>query len=304
MRRLRLDQVWLLVSPRQPAEAGRRHGRRWRSGWRRRSAVADGRRVVATGGGGVGSARATRSTRCALLRRRFPRARFVWLMGADNPGAIAQPLERLVAGVRPAASRFAVLPAAHLQWRGLGAARAGASIAPCAPGCRPGPRHVLAIFARLPPPAWIFLTCPAARGLPPRPSGDRPSSEISGHRASARPDRSKPICQEPPGPPAGDPPAGPGACRRASSRAPPGCGQAGRPGRPGTARHATQEGRRRRPPPGPPRRRGRGARPSRRSRRELDRLQTVIVGSLEDDKAEEVVDPRPGRPRLVLPTAW
>ena len=48
LRRLRLDQVWLLVSPGNPLKSVRRHGARWRCGWRRRADIADGRRVLAT----------------------------------------------------------------------------------------------------------------------------------------------------------------------------------------------------------------------------------------------------------------
>jgi len=80
--RLRLDQVWLLVSPGNPLKpaAGM-------APLAERLAYAqttvDGRRIIATD---IESHLHTRYTLHTLraLRRRFPRARFVWLMGADN----------------------------------------------------------------------------------------------------------------------------------------------------------------------------------------------------------------------------
>ncbi len=81
LRRLRLDQVWLLVSPGNPLKprdgmaplAVRLAGAR---------AIADGRRVLATGIEAELHTRFTIDT-LRLLLRRFPRAEFVWLMGAD-----------------------------------------------------------------------------------------------------------------------------------------------------------------------------------------------------------------------------
>ncbi len=79
---LRLDQVWLLVSPGNPLKPTRGmapFAQRLASA----RAVADGRRVVATG---IEAALGTRYTADTLraLRRRFPLVHFVWLMGADN----------------------------------------------------------------------------------------------------------------------------------------------------------------------------------------------------------------------------
>lgn len=81
LRRLRLDQVWLLVSPGNPLKprdgmaplAMRLAGAR---------AIADGRRVVASAIEAMLGTRFTIDT-LRLLLRRFPRVRFVWLMGAD-----------------------------------------------------------------------------------------------------------------------------------------------------------------------------------------------------------------------------
>ncbi len=82
MRRLRLGQVWLLVSPGNPLKdsadmaplAQRLAGA---------AAIADGRRILATD---IERHLGTRFTLDTLraLHRRFPRAQFVWLMRADN----------------------------------------------------------------------------------------------------------------------------------------------------------------------------------------------------------------------------
>jgi nicotinate-nucleotide adenylyltransferase len=82
MKRLRLQQVWLLVSPGNPLKEA--HGMAPLAA-RLASArsIADGRRVIATD---IERHLHTRYTTDTLhaLRRRFPRATFVWLMGADN----------------------------------------------------------------------------------------------------------------------------------------------------------------------------------------------------------------------------
>ena len=79
--RLKLDQIWLMVSPGNPLKtrdgmaplADRLAGA---------AALADGRRVVATA---IETSLGTRYSfdTLRLLRRRFPRVRFVWIMGAD-----------------------------------------------------------------------------------------------------------------------------------------------------------------------------------------------------------------------------
>ncbi len=82
LRALRLDQVWLLVSPGNPLKPKRGmapFAERLASAGR----IADGRRVVATDIEARLGTRFTVAT-LALLRQRFPRARFVLLVGADN----------------------------------------------------------------------------------------------------------------------------------------------------------------------------------------------------------------------------
>ncbi|MFM8616318.1 MAG: nicotinate-nucleotide adenylyltransferase, partial [Alphaproteobacteria bacterium] len=82
LRALRLDQVWLLVSPGnhlKPRVGMAPLSERLASARR----IADGRRVIATD---IERALGTRFTADTLakLRQRFPRADFVFLIGADN----------------------------------------------------------------------------------------------------------------------------------------------------------------------------------------------------------------------------
>ncbi|HXT80124.1 MAG TPA: nicotinate-nucleotide adenylyltransferase [Acetobacteraceae bacterium] len=79
--RLGLDQVWLLVSPGNPLKPrdGMAPLARRLAGARR---IGDGRRVIASA---IEARLGTRYTvdMLRLLLRRFPRVRFVWIMGAD-----------------------------------------------------------------------------------------------------------------------------------------------------------------------------------------------------------------------------
>jgi nicotinate-nucleotide adenylyltransferase len=81
MRRLRLDQVWLLVSPGNPLKprAGMALFAERLAGAAR---IGDGRRVLATGIEAAFGTHYTVNT-MRFLARRFPRVRFVWIMGAD-----------------------------------------------------------------------------------------------------------------------------------------------------------------------------------------------------------------------------
>lgn len=82
IRALQLDQVWLLVSPGNPLKPARGmapFAARLASARR----IADGVRVLATDVEARIGTRYTVET-LARLHRRFPRARFVLLMGADN----------------------------------------------------------------------------------------------------------------------------------------------------------------------------------------------------------------------------
>jgi nicotinate-nucleotide adenylyltransferase len=78
--RLRLDQVWLMVSPGNPLKP--RAGMAPFSDRLAGAQAIGGRRILATG---IEAAFGTRYTVDTMrqLRRRFPAARFVWIMGAD-----------------------------------------------------------------------------------------------------------------------------------------------------------------------------------------------------------------------------
>ncbi len=145
-RRLRLDQVWLLVSPGNPLkpEAGMAPLAARLASAR---AIADGRRLRATDLEARLGTRFTRDT-LRLLRLRFPRARFVWLMGAD----ILEQLPRWRSWreiVRKVP--FAVHPRPSYNAR--------ARTSPAAMTLRRALRaqHLAPALADLPPPAWVFL---------------------------------------------------------------------------------------------------------------------------------------------------
>lgn len=82
MKHLGLDQLWLLVSPGNPLKPAAGMGRLPDRLAAARK-IADGRRIIATD---LEARLGTRYTYDTLrtLKRRFPRVKFVWLMGADN----------------------------------------------------------------------------------------------------------------------------------------------------------------------------------------------------------------------------
>lgn len=173
-RRLRLDQVWLLVSPGNPLKpvadmaplavrlASARH-------------IADGRRIVATA---IEATLGTRYTADTLraLRRRFPRARFVWLMGADNLEQLPRWRRwRAIAATMP----FAVVPRPTYNHRAL-ASRAALGLR----GSRRMARLAPAL-AGMAPPAWVFLPAPqhaaSASAIRAARQGPRAGSMTSSH---------------------------------------------------------------------------------------------------------------------------
>ena len=81
LRRLRLTQVWLMVSPGNPLkpQAGMAPlPARLASA----ASLCDGRRIIATAIEGLLGTRFSADT-LRVLRQRFPRVSFVWIMGAD-----------------------------------------------------------------------------------------------------------------------------------------------------------------------------------------------------------------------------
>lgn len=147
LRALRLDEVWFLVSPGNPLKpvAGMAPlAERLASA---RALANDHPRLRATA---IEAALGTRYTADTLpaLARRFPRARFVWLMGADN-------LAQLPAW-RGWASIFRAVPVAVLARPAYSvkalAGKAARRFSTARRGPRIGPR-----LAGLEPPVWVFL---------------------------------------------------------------------------------------------------------------------------------------------------
>jgi nicotinate-nucleotide adenylyltransferase len=148
-RRLRLDQVWLLVSPGNPLKPSRGMAplaQRLASA----RAIADGRRIVATDIERVLGTVFTADT-VRALRRRFPRARFVWIMGADNLEQLPR-WRRWLGLVRT--MPFAVLPRPTYNHRAL-AGRAAHRLSAARL-----PAHRAPALALQAPPSWVFLPAP------------------------------------------------------------------------------------------------------------------------------------------------
>jgi len=146
LKRLRLDQVWLLVSPGnplKPAAGIMALPKRLASA----RGIADGRRIIATDIERHLGTRYTADT-LAALQRRFPRARFVWLMGADNLVQLPhwRRWRRIVAK-----TPFAVMPRPTYNHAAL-AAKAARRLRSWRAPSRRAP-----VLASLPAPAWTFL---------------------------------------------------------------------------------------------------------------------------------------------------
>lgn len=149
LRRLRLDQVWLLVSPGNPLKP--RHGMAPMSERLASArAIGDGRRIMATA---IERSLGTRYTADTLraLRRRFPLVRFVWLMGSDILAEL--PAWRHWMGV-VCTVPFAVLPRPGYN-RGALAGRAARRLRPALQ-----PARAASSLAGMAAPAWTFLPAP------------------------------------------------------------------------------------------------------------------------------------------------
>lgn len=146
LHRLRLDQVWLLVSPGNPLKSSDGMASLAHRLASARS-IADGRRVVATA---VESRLHTRYTYDTLrvLRQRFPRVQFVWIMGADN--LVQLPRWQHWTGIA-ATMPFAVMPRPTYNQRAL-AGQAAERLRPFLLPARMAPA-----LAGSGAPAWTFL---------------------------------------------------------------------------------------------------------------------------------------------------
>ena len=148
-RRLRLEQVWLMVSPGNPLKPRRGMAPlddRLASAAR----IGDGRRVVATA---IEASLGTRYTADTLrmLRQRFPRVRFVWLMGADNLGQLPRWRDWMGIMRRIPVAVFPRPTYNHRALAGRAAHRLRSARLPVAAA------PALALHR---PPAWIFLPTP------------------------------------------------------------------------------------------------------------------------------------------------
>ncbi|BBK40634.1 putative nicotinate-nucleotide adenylyltransferase [Allostella vacuolata] len=181
LKRLGLDQVWWLVSPQNPLKASRDMAPL-------ADRLAEARRVArhpairVTDIEGWFSTRYTADTLSALLRR-FPHARFVWLMGADNL--------RQIRRWKRWNTIFESLPVAVFD-RPSYALGALSGLAARRYGRHRVPASAARSLADRPAPAWTFVTMPlhpasatrirAARERPeacPAPLANRAQQEVA-----------------------------------------------------------------------------------------------------------------------------
>lgn len=146
MRRLRLDQVWLLVSPGNPLKRAQGMAP-FRERLASAQAISDGRRVIATA---IERRLGTRYTADTLsaLRQLFPRVSFVWLMGADILAEL--PRWKRWTGIARAVP-FAVVPRPGYNHRAL-SGQAARRLKHAWHPAREAP-----VLARNGPPSWTFL---------------------------------------------------------------------------------------------------------------------------------------------------
>lgn len=147
LERLGLDQVWWLVSPQNPLkpEAGMAPlGERLAAA----AGIARDPRIHVTGIEQTLGTRYTVDT-LAVLRRRFPRVRFVWIMGADNLIQIAR--------WHRWPEVFAIVPVAVFT-RPPYSLRALTGVAARRFATARRRESRARALADLPPPAWVFLT--------------------------------------------------------------------------------------------------------------------------------------------------
>jgi len=148
-RLLRLDQVWLLVSPGNPLKSQHGMGALYRRLSSPRG-IADGRRVLPSGIEAMFGTRYTIDTLRRLLRQ-FPLVRFVWLMGADILEQLPR-WRRWLDFVRRIP--IAVLPRPGYNHRAL-SSRAAIRFASSRHRAQSAP-----VLAERGAPAWVFLSVP------------------------------------------------------------------------------------------------------------------------------------------------
>lgn len=149
LKHLRLDQVWLLVTPGNPFkkhQGSEAFEARLRSAQR----ISDGRRIVATDIEAQLGTKFTAET-LTMLRRRYPHITFVWIMGADSFASLTRwnhwrkiiQMVAIAVVPRPGQTRGALLGKTAQRLRRL---RKQARFAP--------------ILAQLGAPGWAFLMTP------------------------------------------------------------------------------------------------------------------------------------------------
>ena len=146
---LALDEVWWLVSPQNPLkpEDGMAPFAERLAGARNIAAAADGRRFRATGIEARFGTRYTIDT-LRMLKLRWPRAHFVWLMGADN--LIEIPKWRNWAEI------FEILPVAVFDRPSYASRALAGKAARRFKGGRLDEEQAPRL-AGIKPPAWVFL---------------------------------------------------------------------------------------------------------------------------------------------------
>lgn len=147
LRLLGLDEVWLLVSPQNPLKPAAGMAPLAERLASARAVCAGDPRLRPTA---IETALGTRYTAdtLALLKRRFPLVRFVWLMGADNLGQFHRwaRWEEIIGSVP-----VAILARGPYSARSLGS-RAAQRFRPA----RLAPSRARNLWSRRPP-AWVFL---------------------------------------------------------------------------------------------------------------------------------------------------
>jgi nicotinate-nucleotide adenylyltransferase len=153
LKRLGLDQVWWLVSPQNPLKA-----RKGMAPFGERLARA---RLLARRHARIRATDIERQlgTVCTIdtleaLRRRFPRARFVWLMGADNLANVHR--------WRRWEAVFATVPIAVFRRPGY-AVKSCRSKAAVRFAAARRKTEAAALLAAAPPPAWVALDNPLSK---------------------------------------------------------------------------------------------------------------------------------------------